>query len=199
MRAFVAVEIPEAVKEGLAAVQARLKSAGVAASWSRPEAVHLTLKFLGEVSEARAPEIIAALALAAKGAARFRLCAEGVGTFPGPAAARVVWLGVTGDVGSLRALRNAVERVMGDLGMKPDDRPYTPHLTLGRIRQIRKREAWLTGLNEVRNVRLPGFDVTAVSLISSDPRPEGAVYRELGSVTLEQGSAPAEVPPSRSS
>ena len=75
----------------------------------------------------------------------------------------------------------------------------TPHLTLGRIRQIRKREAWLTGLNEVRNVRLPGFDVTAVSLISSDLKPTGAVYRELGSVTLEQGSAPAEVPPSRSS
>ena len=105
MRAFIAIEIPEAVKEGMAAVQARLKSAGVDASWPRPEGIHLTLKFLGEVSEERVPQILQALALALSGTERFRLGVEGVGTFPNPASARVVWLGITGDVESLSRSR----------------------------------------------------------------------------------------------
>ena len=74
---------------------------------------------------------------------------------------------------------------MVGLGMEPDDRPYTPHLTLGRIKRIRKRDAWLKGLEGVKGFRLPGFDVTAISLISSELRPTGAVYRELGSVALK--------------
>ena len=64
MRAFIAIEIPEAIKEGVAAVSARLESAGVDARWSRPEGVHLTLKFLGDVGEERVPEILQALARA---------------------------------------------------------------------------------------------------------------------------------------
>jgi len=184
MRLFIAVEIPQALKEGMAAVQGRLRDAGVEANWSRSESIHLTLKFLGETSEERIPQIVQALALASSGMERFRLCGEGVGTFPNPAAARVVWIGVTGDVGRLVALRTASEQAMADLGLERDSRPYTPHLTLGRIRRIRKRAAWLERLEEVKNVSLAGFDVVAVSLISSELLPQGARYRELGRVAL---------------
>ena len=184
MRAFIAIEIPEAIKDGMAAVQVRLKDAGVDASWSRPEGIHLTLKFLGEVSEERVPEIMRALTLALGGTERFRLCVEGVGTFPNPASARVVWLGITGDVGRLVALQAAVEQAMVGMGMERDDRPYTPHLTLGRIKRIRKRDVWLKGLEGVKDFKLPGFDVTSISLISSELKPTGAVYREIGTAPL---------------
>jgi 2'-5' RNA ligase len=185
MRSFIAIEVPEAIKEGLARVQVRLKNAGVDASWSRPEGVHLTLKFLGEVGEERVPEIMGALARALSGAERFRLCGEGVGTFPNPASARVVWLGLAGDVKALAALQAAVEQAVSGLGMERDDRPYTPHLTLGRIKLIRNRPAWLEGLAGVRDCRLPGFEVAAVSLIESQLSPSGAVYRERGRLALK--------------
>jgi 2'-5' RNA ligase len=187
MRAFIAIEIPDAIKAGLAAVQAQLKCAGVDAGWSRSEGIHLTLKFLGEVSEERVPEIMQALALELGGTGRFRLSPEGVGTFPNPASARVVWLGIAGDVMSLVALQASVERVLAGLGMERDERPYTPHLTLGRIKRIRKREVWLKALEGIKNFRIPGFDVTAVSLIESELRPAGAVYRQLGRVVLQEG------------
>ena len=189
MRAFIAIEVPDAVKEGLAAAQGRLKSAGVEASWSRPEGVHLTLKFLGEIDEERVPEIMQALAHALGDSERFRLGIEGVGTFPNPVSARVVWLGIAGDVGTLVALQAAIEQATAGLGLERDDRPYTPHLTLGRIKRIRKRSVWLQGLESVRDFKLPGLDVAAVSLISSELRPAGAVYRELGRVALKEKPA----------
>lgn len=185
MRAFIAIEIPEAIKAGMAAAQARLRSAGVDAGWPRPEGIHLTLKFLGEVSEERVPEIVQALTRALGETERFRLSGEGVGTFPNPASARVVWFGIAGDVGGLGALQAAVEQAMAGLGTTRDDRPYTPHLTLGRVRRVRSRDLWLKGLEGVKNFKLPEFDVTAISLISSELRPTGAVYRELGRVALK--------------
>ena len=145
MRTFIAIEIPEVIKVGLARAQDRLKGAGVDAGWPRPEGIHLTLKFLGETSEQRVPLIVQALALELGGTERFRLSPEGVGTFPNPASARVVWVGITGDVGRLVALQAAVEKAMAGMGMERDDRPYTPHLTLGRIRLIRKRGEWRRG------------------------------------------------------
>ena len=184
MRAFIAIEIPQAVKEGMTGVWDRLKNAGVDAGWSRPEGVHLTLKFLGEVREERVPEIVQALALALAGTERFQLGVEGVGLFPNPASARVIWLGLTGDIETLATLQAAVEQAMTGLGFKRDERPYRPHLTLGRIKLIRKRPAWLERLAEVRNSKLPGFEVAAVSLIESTLRPGGAVYRELGRISL---------------
>lgn len=184
MRTFVAIEVPQEFKAGLAAVRDRLRGAGADASWSNPDAVHLTLKFLGEIDGERVPQIMRALESAASGTGRFRLHGEGVGTFPNPAAARVVWLGVAGDVDRLLALQAAVEGALADVGVERDSRPYTPHLTLGRIRRIRTRDAWLAALAEVGGVRLPGFEVAAVSLFSSELKPGGAVHRELGSVAL---------------
>lgn len=185
MRAFVAVEIPDALKAGIATVQDRLKGAGVDAAWSRPEGMHLTLKFLGEVSAAGVPGILKALTAAASGTEHFRLGVEGVGAFPNPASARVVWLGLTGDLEALSALQVTVEQAMAGLGIAREERPYTPHLTLGRIKLIRKRAAWLGGLAGVRDSRLSGFEVAAINLIESQRRPSGAVYRELGRVDLQ--------------
>ena len=109
----------------------------------------------------------------------------GMGTFPNPRNARVVWVGLSGDREKLSRLQAAVEETLSGIGFERDERPFTPHLTLGRIKYIRSRDKLLTALEEVKDVHLPGFDVSTVSLMKSELRPSGAVYTEMGRVELK--------------
>jgi len=185
MRTFIAIEIPAEIKKGMAEAQGRLKVSGVEAGWTRPEGIHLTLKFLGEVDEPRIPEIMDSLARAIGGAGGFRLEVVGVGAFPSPKNARVVWIGVSGDLERLLALQASVEEAMAGLGMEREDRMFTPHLTLGRIKHIRSRDAWVNALDALKDIRLSSFDVEAVSLMKSELQRSGAVYTEIGRVELK--------------
>jgi 2'-5' RNA ligase len=185
MRLFIAIEIPEAVKKELAVVQGRLRDAGVDASWTRAEGMHLTLKFLGEVPETKITEIVSGLQKAADGIGPSRLEVKGVGTFPNPRNARVVWIGLSGDIGKLMKLQEAVENAMAGIGLARDERKFTAHLTLGRIKYIRYRDQWLALLTEVKDISLPGFEATSVSLMKSELKPSGAVYTEMGRVELQ--------------
>ena len=185
VRAFIAIEIPAAIKIAMAAAQDRLKTAGVDATWSRPEGVHLTLKFLGEVNEERGPEIIRVLKDALHDTERFRIGIAGVGTFPNPINPRVVWVGIAGDLAHLAALHAAVEQALAGVGLEREQRPFTPHLTLGRIKRIRDQGAWLTALGGIGGFEIPAFPVASISLMSSELKPAGAVYREIGTVALK--------------
>jgi 2'-5' RNA ligase len=185
MRLFVAIEIPEEIKKLLAEVQEKIKDSGVDAGWTRPEGIHLTLKFLGEVPEPKVPEIMTALSHATKEATGFRLELVGAGAFPNPKNARVAWIGISGEIGKLTRIQVAVEEAMVALGFKREDRSFTPHLTLGRIKFIRSRDRWLKALDGIKDVKLSGFDVRSVSLMKSELKSSGAVYTELGRVELK--------------
>jgi RNA 2',3'-cyclic 3'-phosphodiesterase len=185
MRLFIAIEIPHEIKNEMAEIQRRLKDGGVDASWTRPEGIHLTLKFLGEVPEAKLSPIMAALMGAANGVNGCRLDVMKVGAFPNPGSARVVWVGVSGDVASLAGLQTAVENAMAGLGFEREKRAFTPHLTLGRIKSIHSRERWLKALDSVKDARLPALEVKAISLMKSELKPSGAVYTEIGRVELK--------------
>jgi RNA 2',3'-cyclic 3'-phosphodiesterase len=185
MRIFIAIEIPDEIKAMLTEAQQSLKGSGVVdASWPRPEGIHLTLKFLGEVSESKVPDIIDGLRHAAEGTGPFRLEVSGIGTFPNPKNPRVVWVGLSGDVEKLSLLQTAVEDAINRIGFEREERVFTPHLTLGRIKYIRSRDRWLKALAETKNIRLSGFDVAAVSLIKSELKPTGAAYTEIGRIEL---------------
>jgi 2'-5' RNA ligase len=184
MRLFIAIELPDELKKEMVKVQAQLRNVDVDASWTRAEGMHLTLKFMGEVTEQQVPEIMSSLRKAVEGAGPLRLEVSGVGTFPNPKNGRVVWGGLVGDIEKLVHLQLAVEHAMVLLGMKREERKFTPHLTLGRIRHIRSRDRWMTALEEIKDIRLPGFDVTSVSLMKSELKPSGAVYTEMGRVEL---------------
>ncbi len=185
MRLFIAIEIPAEIKKQMAEAQHRLRDAGVDASWPRPEGIHLTLKFLGEVPEQQVTDITNALNAAAGGSTKFHLDVAGVGTFPNAKNARVVWTGLSGDTERLKILQASVEDAMERIGMKREERPFTPHLTLGRIKYIRSRDRWLKALEEMKDISLSGFDVEAVSLMKSELKPSGAVYTEMGRANLK--------------
>jgi 2'-5' RNA ligase len=186
MRTFIAIELPDEIKAGLTDVQRSLKDLGVVdASWTRSEGIHLTLKFLGEVAESKVPDIMNGLRRAVDGTGPFRLEVGGIGTFPNPRNARVVWVGLSGDVEKLSRLQAGVEETISSIGFERDERSFTPHLTLGRIKHIRSRDKWLKALEGVKDIRLPGFDVSTVSLMKSELKPAGAVYTEMGSVEMK--------------
>jgi 2'-5' RNA ligase len=184
MRLFIAIELPEEIKQGLAKAQEQLKGGGAGASWTRPEGIHLTLKFLGEVPEPKAPEIMSALTAAVRGTGVFRIEVSGAGAFPNARNPRVLWIGVTGDIEKLAALQASVEGAMMKLGFEPEARKFSPHLTLARIKYLRPRDNWQTAIGEIRDVNLGGFEADHVSLMKSELHPQGAVYTEVGRIEL---------------
>ena len=185
MRLFIAIEIPDEIKKEMVKVQEQLRKANVDASWTRAEGMHLTLKFLGEVADQKVPEIMSNLRNAAEGIGPLGLSVSGVGTFPNPKNARVAWIGIAGDIEQLMRLQVAVENAMVLLGMAREERKFTPHLTLGRIKYIRSRDTWIKTLEGIKDISLPGFEVTSVSLMQSELKPAGAVYTEMGRVELK--------------
>ncbi|HEY6010686.1 MAG TPA: RNA 2',3'-cyclic phosphodiesterase, partial [Nitrospirota bacterium] len=114
----------------------------------------------------------------------FRLDVGGVGTFPNPRSARVVWIGVSGEVEKLARLQAVAEDAMNGLGFEREKRAFTPHLTLGRIKYIHSRDRWMQALDSVKDAKLPAFEVKSVSLMKSELKPSGAVYTEMGKINL---------------
>jgi 2'-5' RNA ligase len=186
MRLFIAIEVPDALKQELAAAQRGLQVSGAEASWTRATAMHLTLKFLGEVPETNVSEISDALSDVVKTRAGFRINVAGIGAFPDQKNARVVWAGVAGDVEKLAMLQVAVDESMVALGFERDTRSFTPHLTLGRIRRIPSKDRWLKSLEAINGLELPAFQVGDIRLIKSELKPSGAEYLELGRFSLMQ-------------
>lgn len=184
MRLFIAIELPESIKQEIAKVQQQLKASGADANWTRPEGIHLTLKFLGEVEEARTAGIIAGMTDAARGTGALRLEVGGAGAFPNEKAPRVLWLGIGGDTVRLAGLQRAVEDAMTAAGFEREERSFSPHLTLARIRFPRPRDRWQQRIEAIRDIRLGGFDAGRVSLMKSELHPQGAVYTEVGAVEL---------------
>ncbi len=184
VRTFAAVAIPAALREALAALQAECRRLGLPARWVRPEGIHLTLKFLGETPRPRLAAAAASLAEAGAGVSGFRLRAEGLGVFPDPRRARVLWVGVADDSGRLAPLVQRLEAAFLRRGFAPERRPFRPHLTIGRFPGPCPPEALAEALARHRGPALGEIPVEALVLFASELRPDGARYHEIARVAL---------------
>lgn len=189
-RLFIAIEIPAAVLDELMAIQNRLKEEAPSGTvkWVRPQGIHLTLKFLGDVPVTKRDTLENALGSAVKTHSPFTLAATGLGCFPNLKRPRVVWVGVAQQLVELGALRDAVEEHIAPLGYPTEDRPFNPHLTLGRIKREARRDAiqQVTRLVEATTVDARyTWEVDAVHLIRSELKPTGAVYTQLYQAPLK--------------
>jgi len=190
IRTFIAIELPDEVRAALDRLQNGLKSERQPfVRWVHPGGIHLTLKFLGDMGAGKVPEIREAMAKACRGVTSFRLALNGLGVFPNFRSPRVVWVGLVGEVEKLSALQACLEQALNPLGFAPEDRAFTPHLTLGRLREGTTREERL-GFGELvasmRSEGMPSFEVSAISLMRSKLMPSGAIYSRLQSVYLEK-------------
>jgi 2'-5' RNA ligase len=184
IRAFVAANLNSGLKAALARVQDRLKATRADVGWVRPENLHLTLKFLGQVEEGRLGAIGEAIAAAATGCGPIRLVFEGLGAFPSPRAARVVWIGLSHGAEALAKLQTRVETGLESLGFAREERPFTAHLTLGRVRSPAHREQLAYALTSTPAEALGEMVLDRIELMKSDLNVVGARYSILQSFSL---------------
>ena len=190
LRTFIAIELPEPVKEALHGLNGRLRDSGARATWVKPENMHLTLRFLGEVEAERVEKLAAILTDACQGKPPFTLAVRGIGAFPNPRKPEVIWAGAEPLEGPLAEVRIAAENAARAIGLPPDDKAFRAHLTLARLRDRRAAKAlevggWTVGsrlreyLERERDFAAGEFTVRSVSLFSSELTPHGPVYRRL--------------------
>lgn len=186
-RLFVACEIPDDVKRDIGEVIETLKGrSGSAVRWIRPEGVHVTLKFLGEVPAKKLPAVKLAIQEAVVGHSPFELEFSNIGTFGGREGLRIMWVGIAGDVLRLEALVRAVNAALAVVGFEPERRPFRPHLTLGRVRDeipTRQRAEIEVAVGKM-GVPSTSWRTTQVSLMRSRLTPQGAVYEVLATFPL---------------
>jgi 2'-5' RNA ligase len=185
IRTFIAIEIPDGIKAAMAEVQGALRKTGADVGWTRPEGVHLTLKFLGPVEAQLIPKLSAAVEAITKGEAPLTVDVKGTGVFPNARAPRVVWLGLGGDIDALAELARKVDAACEGLGFKPEGRPFKPHLTLGRIKSTKGSKALMDALKSFENVELGGFKAESISIMKSELKPSGAVYTQLQEIKFK--------------
>ncbi len=182
IRAFIAINLEPQVVEEMAKVQAILKQAGGDIRWARPEGFHLTLKFLGDIQKSQTTDILTALQNALKGQSPLSVVAQSLGAFPHMKRPRVLWMGLQGE--GLKELNDKVEQELILLDFPPEDRDFTPHITLGRVRSLKGWDKVLPVVQEKQAERFGESRVNEVVLYKSDLKPDGAVYTPLGKATL---------------
>ncbi|PWB48551.1 MAG: RNA 2',3'-cyclic phosphodiesterase [Candidatus Methylomirabilota bacterium] len=185
IRAFIAANLDPGLKAALAGVQDRLKATRADVGWVRPENLHLTLKFLGQVEEDRFGAIGEAVAAAAAGCGPVHLVFQGLGAFPSPRSARVVWIGLSHGAETLAALQARIEAGLEPLGYAREARLFTAHLTLGRVRGPGHREQLARALTEATAEPLGEMVLHRIELMKSDLSPSGARYTILHSFPLD--------------
>ncbi len=184
IRTFIAVEVDQAILARLSAVQQHLRTAEAQVSWTRTEGMHLTLKFLGSVPESRLPEIAQALELAAGVIGPFRVSVASTGGFPNLSRMRVVWAGIDTGAEELRTLADAVDARLAERGFPREERPFSPHITLGRVKAPEGGDR-LAQLVRTHQAEAYGeMLVSEIHLLRSDLSPTGARYTVLRAIGL---------------
>jgi len=200
VRSFVAIECPGKIREEIQKLQQELKTALQTVdgpsqiNWTCLDNFHLTLKFLGNVAEDRISKIVQAVHGVTEGFSFFTVSVEGIGVFPHARSPRVIWVGAKSVGDDLARLQNDIEKVLGPLGFPPEDRPFHPHLTLGRIKSGDKKSGlgfnkttltqWLV---ENQKRECDRFEAKEVLLMKSDLQASGAVYTPLARMKFGGG------------
>src|SRR5262245_24921833 len=176
MRSFVAVKVAEPIRKRLLEVREQLRKADADVKWVEEATLHITLKFLGWVEDDAIATLKDLLAAEVPRWPVLRLEYSGVGTFPERGAPRVVWAGCGGDVAKLGDLAAAVERAAEQVGVPKEDRPFRPHLTIGRVKSPRNAKALQALIPVYRDTPFGSDTVTEVVLFESTLRPQGPIY-----------------------
>ncbi len=185
IRTFIAIKIPDDIQRKLSGIQDKLKQSGAHVSWVKPDNIHLTLKFLGNMEEQRIPDITACIEKSAASVKPFQLQVGYAGAFPNVRFPRVIWVGVTDDeTNSLKTLQSGLSSCLGTLGFQEENERFQPHLTLGRVRSQKSRSSLLRAIESMVNIWVGQISVDIVYLVRSELRPTGAKYTDLARVIL---------------
>jgi len=184
IRAFLAIELPDALRPGLTQVQEELKRSRADVRWVPVGNIHLTMKFFGNVPEDETGPLAQAARAATAEAAPLQLQVTSAGAFPSPMSPRVVWLGLGGDMVPLTQLFYRLEKAFAALGYPPEGRAFNPHLTLGRVKSPANRDKLARLLAKLPPLNWPPFTVKELVLFQSVLSPQGSTYSPLEVIPL---------------
>ncbi len=189
IRSFVAIELPDEAKGGLARLRRELeRDEHRFVKWVDPGGIHLTLKFLGNIPSRRVTEITEAIKKAAQGLSPFLLEISGLGAFPSPKQPRVVWVGVGGELDKLSTLQQNIDSALATLGFAREERSFVPHLTVARVREGAPASERGRFGELASSATFDGkydVEVSAIKLMRSQLTPAGAIYTCLSAVGLD--------------
>jgi RNA 2',3'-cyclic 3'-phosphodiesterase len=175
MRVFIAIDLPNEVRDRLREVQHELRSLTNSVRWVAPESIHITLKFVGQVPEKRIEDIDTALrGLTWKA---FTVTVRGVGFFPGTRSPRVFWAGM--EAPTMKGLAEHLDTRMERLGFDKEKRAFRPHITLARAKESRIDSSLVLGATQYEEHNFGSFTADRVFLFQSTLKPSGAVYEKL--------------------
>lgn len=189
IRAFIAAEINDAIRAELADVQSVLEKANGHVSWVRPQNIHCTLVFLGDIFQPAVDSAAGALAKAAAGNKPFELEIRGLGYFGSARSPRIIWSGIAGAVTPLVKLQDDLVAAGLAAGLQPDEKPFKPHLTIGRVRSSRNAPALVRALEENKNKSFGKLSVQRIVLMQSRLTANGPEYTLLQSAALGGGQS----------
>jgi 2'-5' RNA ligase len=183
MRLFLAVFPPAEVQRAAFGLIEALRRPGDGVSWVKPENLHYTLRFLGEVGDDGAQRAAEAATEAAAKSREFPAALGGLGAFPDPRRARVIWVGMSEGDEALVALAGELDRALAKRGFGAPDKPFSAHLTLGRVRESRRD--WTAALAEpVAADPAVRFTVDRIGVVESQLSPRGSIYTVRSEVAM---------------
>lgn len=189
MRAFIAIDLTAEARAALGELEQELAGSGADVAWVAPGQIHLTLKFLGDISDETQAAVERLLARVAAAQSPFEMSLREVGAFPSLAAPRVLWVGVGEGNQAAQRLAGAIEREGASVPLRRDERPFAPHVTIGRVRSPRRRAQLIERLRGIRWSPPAASLVEGLRLYQSTLTPSGPRYRVLCDVRL--GAVPA--------
>ena len=188
MRTFIAIELPKEIKDSLSKVQDKLKTSGADIKWVSPQNIHLTLKFLGEIDDKKLDKITQILEEITKNSNPYPLRLSCVGAFPKINFPRVIWIGIDKGNTETKEIAKALEENIAKIGIPKEDRPFSCHITLGRVKSSLNREGLVENLNNLANYTEKEkleFLVTKITLFESTLTPKGPIYEALKEASLK--------------
>ena len=187
MRAFIAMTLPETVRASLATLQRTLAESRADVKWVKPEHLHVTMKFLGEITEEQRRAVEAMLRQVASSIQPFPLSLRELGAFPSMRAPRVIWVGIEEGKEPLVRLAEGIEREGAAAALQKEERPFAAHVTLGRVRSPKGHQALVQALSEATWTPPPPWTANHVTLYESVLSSSGPTYSSLAEVPV--GSA----------
>lgn len=185
MRTFIAVGITDDIRKNIAGVQSELKKHDVNIKWVKPENIHITLKFLGEIEEGKINEIYENIKVSVDDIERFSISVEEAGAFPSLKSPRVVWVGVSEGSQRLVILNQRIENALASIGFEKEKRAFSAHITIGRIRSSKNVKLLAERIGDMKKVSLGRALIENILVMKSNLTPRGPVYSVLKKVELK--------------
>ncbi len=181
MRAFIAIELPQEIKDTLGRLQAKLKTAEADVKWVEPKNIHLTLKFLGEIDEQTTEKIKSFLEKIPNAQKQFKINLSSPGAFPSPASPRVIWVGIKQGNAEIKGIAIFLEKQSAEIGLPPENKEFSAHITIGRVRSGKNRGELSKILSDLSQNSLEDQQFTAdkITLFKSTLSSNGPIYETV--------------------